>query len=107
VLPSRIPSYTNLWPNNIHDDYEIVHEVEEDSHVLLVLPTILCFNSYHDLIFRAILSRAPSIYATWIYRWLRLVMVLGLTIYGAATKLRASSGRAHMVELLGTQWYRD
>jgi hypothetical protein len=38
----------------------------------------LCFNSNHILIFWAILSWAPSIYVTWIYRWLRLVMVLWL-----------------------------
>jgi hypothetical protein len=38
----------------------------------------LCFNSDHILIFWAILSWAPSIYVTWIYRWLRLVMVLWL-----------------------------
>jgi hypothetical protein len=36
---------------------------------------------------------------------LRLVMVLWLATDGAATKPRASCGRAHMVELLGTRWY--
>jgi hypothetical protein len=44
--------------------------------LMFVLPTILCFNSCHDLIFRAILSRAPSIYVMWISYWLRLIMVL-------------------------------
>jgi hypothetical protein len=38
----------------------------------------LCFNSSHILIFRAILSRAPSICVTWISHWLCLVMVLWL-----------------------------
>jgi hypothetical protein len=65
----------------------------------------LCFNSGHILIFWAILSWAPSICAMWISHWLRLVMVLWLTTDGAATRPRAYYG-AHMVELLGTRWYR-
>jgi hypothetical protein len=48
---SHIKSRTNLWPDNPHDDQEIVLRVEENSHVLLFLPTSLCFNSYHVLIF--------------------------------------------------------
>jgi hypothetical protein len=44
---SHIKSRTNLWPDNLHDDQEIVLRVEENSHVLLFLPTSLCFNSYH------------------------------------------------------------
>jgi hypothetical protein len=55
----------------------------------------ICFNSDHILIFWAILSWAPSIYVTWIYRWLHLVMVLWLTTDGVATKLRASYGCTH------------
>jgi hypothetical protein len=38
----------------------------------------ICFNSGHILIFWAIFSWAPSIYAMWISYWLRLVMVLWL-----------------------------
>jgi hypothetical protein len=48
-----------------------------------------------------------SIYLCLVHsRWLRLVMVLWLMTNGAATKPRASCGRAHMFELLGTRWYR-
>jgi hypothetical protein len=65
----------------------------------------LCFNSDHILIFWAILSWAPSICAMWISYWLRLVMMSWLTTDGAATRPRAYYG-AHMVELLGTRWYR-
>jgi hypothetical protein len=71
-----------------------------------LLASNLCFNSGHILIFRAILSWAPSICAMWIPYWLRLVMMSWLMTNGAATKPRASCGRAHMVELLGTRWYR-
>jgi hypothetical protein len=106
LLPHHIPSYTNLWPDNLCDDHKRVYGIEEDSHVLLVLSTILCFNSCHDLIFWAILSRAPSIYATWISCWLCLLMVLWLTADGATTKPRASCGCTHKVELLDTRWYR-
>jgi hypothetical protein len=56
-----IPSRTSLLPDNLHGDHEIVPRVEEISHVLLFLPTSLCFNSYRVLIFQVILTRAPSI----------------------------------------------
>jgi hypothetical protein len=47
-----------------------------------------------------------SIYLCYVIsHWLRLVMVLWLTTDGAATRPRAYYG-AHMVELLGTRWYR-
>jgi hypothetical protein len=47
-----------------------------------------------------------SIYLCYVIsHWLRLVMVLRLTTDGAATRPRAYYG-AHMVELLGTRWYR-
>jgi hypothetical protein len=51
LLPHHIPSYTNLWPNNLCDDHKRVYGVEEDSHVLLFFAKNLCFNSCHDLIF--------------------------------------------------------
>jgi hypothetical protein len=35
VLPSHIPSRTNLWPDNPRDDHKIVLRVEENSHVML------------------------------------------------------------------------
>jgi hypothetical protein len=35
VLPSRIPSRTNLWPGNLRVDHKIVLWVEEKSHVML------------------------------------------------------------------------
>jgi hypothetical protein len=40
VLPSRIPSRTNLGPDNLYDDHKRVYGVEEDSHVMLFLPAI-------------------------------------------------------------------
>jgi hypothetical protein len=35
VLPSRIPSRTNLWPSNLRVDHKMVLWVEENSHVML------------------------------------------------------------------------
>jgi hypothetical protein len=50
-----IHSRINLWLDNLHDDHKRVYGVEEDSHALLFFAKNLSFNSYHDLIFRAIL----------------------------------------------------
>jgi hypothetical protein len=35
VLPSRIPSRTNLWPSNLHVDHKMVLRVVENSNVML------------------------------------------------------------------------
>jgi hypothetical protein len=45
VLPSHIPSCTNLWPDNLCVDHKIVLRVEENSHVMLFLPTIFASTS--------------------------------------------------------------
>jgi hypothetical protein len=50
-----IHSRINLWLDNLRDDHKRVYGVEEDCHALLFFAKNLCFNSYHDLIFRAIL----------------------------------------------------
>jgi hypothetical protein len=103
LVPPHIKYHTSVLPDNLHVDHKIVLKVEENSHVLLFLPTVPCFNFIG--MFWAVFSWAPSICAMWISHWLCLVMVLWLTTDGVATKPRASCGRAHKVELLGTRWY--
>jgi hypothetical protein len=105
LVPPHIKFRTSLLPNNLHGDHEIVLRVEENSYSLLLCQQIYVSTPTMFLFFRAILSRAPSIYVPWISHWLRSVMVLGIMANGAATKPRASYGCTHKVELLGTRWY--
>jgi hypothetical protein len=103
LVPPHIKYRINLWLIIL---VMIIKLFSELKRILMWFSfvSILCFNYGHILIFWAILSWAPSICAMWISHWLRLVMVLWLTIDGAVTKPRAYYG-AHMVELLDTRWY--
>jgi hypothetical protein len=65
---------------------------------------IVCLN----FILHAILMHARPTYVMWDFTLVEgSVMVSWLVINGAATKPRASCGRAHKAVLLGTRWYRD
>jgi hypothetical protein len=101
----HIKSRANIWSDNLHVDHKVVLWVEEKFSCDALLPKIYVSTPVMILFFWAILSWAPSNYAKWIFHWLRLVIVSWLTTDGAATKPRAYYG-AHMVELLGTRWYR-
>jgi hypothetical protein len=103
LVPPYIKYRINLW---LIIPVMIIKWFSELTKILMwcSFASNLCFSFSH--IFWAIPSWAPSICAMWTYYWLRLVMVLWLTTDSAATKPRASCGRAHKVELLGTRWYR-
>jgi hypothetical protein len=98
----HIHSRINLWPDNLCVNHKMILWVEENSHVMLFCQQSLLQLQSH---FLSHILMGSIYFITWIYRWLRLVMILWLTIDGAATKPRAYYG-AHMVELLGTRWYR-
>jgi hypothetical protein len=49
VLPSRIPSRTNLWPGNLRVDHKIVLWVKENSNVMLFCQQSLLQLQSHSL----------------------------------------------------------
>ena len=71
----HIKSRANIWSDNLHVDHKIVLWVEEKFSCDALLPKIYVSTPVMILFFWAILSWAPSNYATWIFHWLRLVMV--------------------------------
>ena len=99
-----IKSHANLWSDNLHVDHKIILWVEENSHVMLFCQqSLLQLRSHSYFLSHTLMG---SIYLCYVdFLLVTLVMVLWLTTDGAATKPRAYYG-AHMVELLGTRWYR-
>jgi hypothetical protein len=73
----HIHSRINLWPDNLRINHKIILWVEESSYVMLLCQQSLLQLWSHSYFLGHTLM-GSIYYVTWIYRWLRLVMVLWL-----------------------------
>jgi sensor c-di-GMP phosphodiesterase-like protein len=99
----HIKSRASLLPDNLRGDHDKFAELKS-SHAMLFLSAASASTPI-TFLFSAPYSHGLHLFMPHGFVIGCVVMVLWLTTYGAATKPRASCGRAHMVELLSTRWY--
>jgi hypothetical protein len=105
LVPPHIKYHTSLLPNNPCGDHKIVLRVEENSHVIpFCRQTLLQLRSHSYFLSHTLMGSIYLCYVDFeLVAFGNGIMTKRLMV---PRRNREPPMGAHMVELLGTRWYR-